>query len=803
METSDRPGSAGPPIITSAAMLAQDMADRARLIAEAIEGELAGQHLYEKFLAAYDPALRKGRGVWYTPPPVVNFIVRAIDGLLQKEFCLPDGLADTSTTEISIAGHGRANAPKLQILDPAAGTGAFLAETVRQVFKKFSGREGLWQSHVEQHLIPRLNGFEILMAPYATAHLCLGLLLSETGYRTNNKQDFRIFLANSLEEPRPDTLPSAQFLSNEVNCKTEEVIAKTQKGRAKPMGQGVHMDSKTSNVAASAASAIVNCQLTIDNFSCFANGSPFNKNGSPFNKTDGSNVDRAGAVLVVMGNPPYAVSSSNKGQWISALLESYKKGLNERNIQPLSDDYIKFMRYGQHLIDKNGRGILAYISNNSFIDGLIHRQMRKSLLGSFDKIYILDLHGNAKRKEGAPDGGRDENVFDIQQGVSINIFVKTGAKTKGEAKAAKVFHSDLWGKRDEKYSFLSNSSLAAVQWSELDFKDDNYFFVPKDYELKDEYETGFRVDELFPINSSGVKTHDDDHLVSFCPFGESNQPYAYRPFDIRNIAYDLERVKRHRYSVMKHFIAMPNIGLVVSRQATTNNWSHVQVTKDIIDGRIHYSNKGIPVSCPLYLYVGHDEKSPNPARSPNLSLEIVKKISNCIGLEFEDEKSGKKNKYAPIDLLDYIYAVLYSPSYREKYIDFLKTNFPRVPYPVNAAEFRRLASIGAELRGLHLMEHPALDVTTVKFPIAGSGTIEKLRWAPSKCASTGLVWINSSQYFDNVPVRAWNFYIGGYQPAQKWLKARRGRTLSHDEITHYQRIVAALDMTDEIMKNMA
>lgn len=319
-------------------------------------------HFYETFLSEYDPALRKARGVWYTPQPVVNFIVRAVDDILKTDFGLPQGLADTSKTKIktNIQGHNKVveqEVHRVQILDPATGTGTFLSEVVKHIHTKFEGQKGIWSNYVENHLIPRLNGFELLMASYAMAHLKLDLLLTETGYKPTKNQRFRIFLTNSLEEHHPDTgTLFANWLSSEAN--------------------------------------------------------------------EANHIKRDSPVMVVMGNPPYSVSSSNKSDWIEKLTADYKKDLNERNIQPLSDDYIKFIRFGQHFIDKTGEGILAYISNNSFIDGIIHRKMREELMKSFDKIYILDLHGNAKKKETAPDGSPDQNVFDIMQGVSINIFVK-------------------------------------------------------------------------------------------------------------------------------------------------------------------------------------------------------------------------------------------------------------------------------------------------------------------------------------------------------------------------------------------
>lgn len=317
-------------------------------------------HFYETFLSEYDPKLRKARGVWYTPQPVVNFIVRAVDDILKTEFDLPQGLANTSKTKIKVDVQGKKveqEVHKVQILDPATGTGTFLAEVVKHIHKKFQGQQGIWSNYVETHLLPRLNGFELLMASYAMAHLKLDLLLTETGYKPTTNQRFRVYLTNSLEEHHQDTgTLFANWLSTEAN--------------------------------------------------------------------EANHIKRDSPVMVVIGNPPYSVSSNNKGEWIENLTADYKKNLNERNIQPLSDDYIKFLRLGQHYVEKTGEGILAYISNNSFIDGIIHRKMREELMKTFDKIYILDLHGNAKKKETAPDGSVDQNVFDIMQGVSINIFVK-------------------------------------------------------------------------------------------------------------------------------------------------------------------------------------------------------------------------------------------------------------------------------------------------------------------------------------------------------------------------------------------
>ena len=744
-------------------------------------------HFYEDFLSAYDPNLRKSRGVWYTPQAVVNFIVRAVDEILQKEFGLPTGLADTSKITIDQSvlqsrdkrySDGKKKLKRefhrVQILDPATGTGTFLAEVVSQIHAKFQDQAGMWQSYVDEHLLPRLNGFELLMASYAMAHLKIDWLLTETGYKAIGDKRLRIFLTNALEEYHKDTgTLFAQFLAREANGANE--------------------------------------------------------------------IKRDTPVMVVLGNPPYRGISQNNGEWISKLIDDYKyiDGVHFKERKHwLNDDYVKFIRLGQSFVDKNNEGILAYINNHNFLDNPTFRGMRWNLLKSFDKIYILDLHGNSKKKEVCPDGSKDENVFDIQQGVSINIFIKTGEKSKNGF--AEVFHHDVWGKRQAKYDFLASNDLYSLNFKEVKPTAPFYFFVPKDETGRDEYEKGFCINELMPINATGVVTMGDSFALAESAEGLHNRlndfidtpydsdtlnrkynlgknyadfilksniknisedsilPIAYRPFDTKYIYFDDRIVWRPRSRVMNHLLYGNNIGLVFSRQAATNNWSHVQIVNTIIDNRLHYSSKGTSLCSPLYLY---DNMSADIPRHPNLKQEIVDKIAADINLGFESEKSGDKDKFAPIDLLDYIYAVLHSPAYRKKYQEFLKTDFPRVPYPASADEFHRLSGIGSELRRIHLMEHPELDKFITRYPVIGSNTIEKVRWEASS-EKTGRVWINDEQYFDNVPLAAWEFYIGGYQPAQKWLKDRTGQDIGYDDIRHYHRIIKALIMTNEKMETI-
>ena len=696
-------------------------------------------HFYEDFLNEYDPFLRKKMGAYYTPLPVVKFIVRSVDYLLEKEFKLPFGLADASKTTDGIH--------KVQILDPATGTGTFLTEILDHIYARFTAQGGRWPAYVHSELLPRLHGFELMMAPYTIAHLKLTIKLAKTGFTIFNRgKRLGVYLTNSLEDiGRQPELLAFDFAAS---------IAEEAKEASKI------------------------------------------KNEKP--------------IMVVVGNPPYSISSSNKGDWILNLIKDYKKGLNERKIN-LDDDYIKFIRFAEHFIEKNKSGIVAMITNNSFIDGITHRQMRKHLLETFDEIYILDLHGNSKKKEKCPDGSKDENVFNIMQGVSISIFVRKEGNKKG---LGKVFHSEIYGKREIKFETLDKSDLKTIKWKKLDYSEPYYFFVPKDFSQKEEYDKGFKVSELFIKYSVGIKTKVDNVSINFdrnvlseriqniieskyslqqmiAKFDLAKNttweyekvltikdfddkkitPYDYRPFDTRFIYYDNNFLSRSRSDVMGEFFQKDNIGLETSR-----NGDYTFISNTISDEHFASDNS---FKFPLYTYEYDGVK-----QKPNLNGEIFRRF-----LEIEP-------KIEAIDVLDYIYAFLYSFKYKEKYKEFLKIDFPRVPYPDDGKEFNRLANLGAELRKLHLMESDKFNKLVTTYPESGNNEVEKVRYKDNK------VFINEKQYFGRVPEIAWNFYIGGYQPAQKWLKDRKSRKLTNNEIEHYQKIIIALAETDRIMKEI-
>lgn len=754
-------------------------------------------HFYEDFLSEYDPASKKKFGVYYTPQPVVEFIVRAVDDILKTEFNLPDGLADKSKVEVPIKRMEEGKEVetitmeprhRVQILDPATGTGTFLAEVVRRI--KEQQQPGIWPKYVDEHLLPRIHGFELMMAPYTIAHLKLDMLINWWGEQKLEKDHddrVQIYLTNSLSQ-----------------------------------------------------AALANKYLLAEMIAREAN--------------EANNIKHNAPVMVMVGNPPYSVSSTNKDKWILSLLDDYKKNLNEKNIQPLSDDYIKFIRLGQYYIERTGEGILAYISNNSFLDGIIHRQMRRELLRCFDDIYILDLHGNNRKKEIAPDGTKDENVFDIQQGVSINIFVK---KKGSDTKLATIHHRELFGSREEKYAFLKENSISAIRWTTLQSLDPNLFFVPKDFSLKEEYDKGFKIEDAMKINSSGIETGRDDLFVGYTPnevenkikevysdhrllqtkygiktdssfkilknISKTNYHYSklkrmsYRPLDFIVVYYDVNLLRRAFHEVM-HNMLSPNISLILKRGFPEQDRGQC-FTSEFISDRRTWSSSGMQGGdyvFPLYLYPSESELGFETERKPNLDDNIWRTIENWIKYRqaykplTANEQSGElgfdaapeePHFLSPEDIFDYIYGVLHSPLYREKYKEFLKVDFPRIPYPKNAEEFEHYKSCGHQLRELHLMHN--VPESPVSFDEPGNYKVEQIRPIPNKDDGYSFsVYINDRQFFSSVPTEAWEMYIGGYQPAQKWLKDRRGRILSTEDILHYEKIIAVLLETKRIMDTM-
>ncbi|MCY3869363.1 MAG: N-6 DNA methylase [Gemmatimonadetes bacterium] len=739
-------------------------------------------HFYEDFLKAYDPHLRKIRGVYYTPEPVVSYIVQSVDYLLRDQFGLTDGLADTAmvTSEDGIP------RPQVMILDPAAGTGTFLREviaTIRATIEE-KGQGGAWPGYVQEHLLPRLFGFELLMAPYVICHLKLALEIggSDDSFEMPEGERLRVFLTNTLEG--------------------------MDEGHSEPLF----------------ASEIVR------------------------EATSAYQVKREKPVMVVIGNPPYAGHSANKSPWISELIGTYKQGFPEANrpgqAKWLSDDYVKFIRFAQWRIERTGEGVIGFVTNHGYLNNRTFCGMRHSLMATFDEIYLLDLHGNSKKRERTPDGGKDENVFDIQQGVAIALFVK---HKEGGDGPAKVFHADLWGEREAgpnggKYGWLAANDVNTTEWTELTPKPPLYLFGPRGETLLEEYEAAWSIPEIFSLNGTpapGVATQHDQFAISWTAeeavakverllatnsedearaqwrlcsqkqwqydrakreladgsWREHIEPILYRPFDVRATVFDRNvAVHNRRERVMRHMLTGPNLGLCVGRAGQaigSKTWEIAFVSRHPSD--LNLFRRGGNCLFPLYLY-----RSQDFTYQPNLDQGFIEALSVATDLAFIPIGSGDcKTTFGPEDVFYYIYALLHSLQYRRRYADFLKSDFPRMPLTNDLGLFIELTNLGQRLVSLHFMEVEGNGAPN--FPITGTNHVEKVYYTPCARDMPGRVWINSDQYFEGVASVTWDFSIGGYRPAEKWLTDRKGLFLSFDDISHYRRLSAALAETHQIM----
>ena len=527
--------------------------------------------------------------------------------------------------------------------------------------------------------------------------------------------------------------------------------------------------------------------------------------------------------------------------------------LDEKNPKWLNDDYVKFIRFAQWRIERTGEGVLGFITNHAWLDNPTFRGMRSSLMETFDEIYLLDLHGNAKKKETAPDGSIDVNVFDIQQGVAISLFVKHA--NSEDRRPALVYHADLWGEREDntdsgKYGWLAANDVESTSWAELSPKSPLYLFAPRDEVLIEEYERGWKITDIFPTNSVGIVTARDKITIQWTDtdmrrvaveflnseveearrawrLGKDSQDWKiasaqqdirdhldedryvaailYRPFDNRftwYTGYSGGFICRPRPEVMRHMLPGSNLGLCVGRAGQVtgpDGWDIVFISDSPSDFNLF--RRGGNCLFPLYTYHSYGQKELDERRNPNVSPTFIKATSEAIDLEFTSDGVGDlESTVGPEDLFHYIYAVLHSPEYRRRYADFLKSDFPRIPLTNDRSLFAMLARLGRRLAALHLIRADSVNLPA--FPRTGSNRVDRARYAPPGPDGSGRVWINPDQYFEGIDPDTWAFTIGGYRPAEKWLKDRRKRQLSFDDIVHYRRICGALDETRRIMADI-
>ena len=711
--------------------------------------------------------------------------MRSLDGILQSHFGRPLGLAD----------------PQTLILDPATGTGTFLYFVIQHIYDKLHsmGQAGSWNSYVQENLLPRLFGFELLMAPYAVAHLKLGVLLRELGYQFESNERLNVFLTNALSKPEvsAQVLSFAGFLSEEGALASEV------------------------------------------------------KQGKP--------------IMVVLGNPPYAGHSSNTGEWIVEKVRDYYKvdgaPLGERNPKWLQDDYVKFIRWAQWRIEETGRGVVAFVTNHGFLDNPTFRGMRQQLLQAFDEIYIMDLHGNSKKKEVSPNGSKDENVFDIQQGVAIGLFIKTSSSTE----PAKLSRIDLWGVRSAKYNQLFEENFATASWQTVEPKAPFYLFLAQDGDIREEYQQYASFPQIAPTNVLGFQTHRDGFAIDFqrdeivrrivdlrnpalsddllreryelrdnrdWQLSKARQTLqkddewqkpitlcAYRPFDWRYCYFSTNVMDYPRRELVDHVAYQQNLCLLISRQQANVGFRHVWVaTNPANDCVVSATSRESNQVFPLYTYTTAESTqgtlfaTDTTTRQPNLAPAFIAQVAATLGLEFtipeafaiQPPTPAGQPTFTPEDIFYYAYALFHSPTYRTRYAEFLKIDFPRLPLTASVPLFRQLALLGHQLVQLHLLTSPALHTLQTRFPQGGSNSVEKghPRYVEPTASQGGRVYINKTQFFEGVEPSVWEMQIGGYQPLQKWLKDRIGRTLSFDELMHYQRIALALAQTQQHMQTI-
>ena len=722
-------------------------------------------HFYETFLAQYDPQERERRGVYYTPEAVVSYIVRSLHKLLKNEFRKPDGLASDGVT----------------LLDPAAGTMTFVARAAQEAVHEFEGKygKGAREDFIRKHILQNFYAFELMMAPYAVGHLKMSLFLEELGHRLADDERVRFYLTNTLdmEELEESRLPGFSSLADESHL----------------AGQ----------------------------------------------------VKKQKPILVILGNPPYSGHSSNRGPWIRGLIDDYKqvdgKPLGEKNPKWLQDDYVKFLRFAQWKIEQAGRGVVGMVTNHSYLDNSTFRGMRQSLMHSFDDIYVLDMHGNSLKRETCPDGSLDQNVFDIRQGVAIAFFIKRGRKKTPEAE---VHHAEVWGKREEKYSWLEKHNVGSRIWVDLHPKSPLYLFIPRAEELEARFSAFPSVPQIFPVNSVGIVTARDGLTIHWSAedawrtvtvfsrmdpelarqgykLGEDAKdwkvtwaqkdlldsgpsrnrvvPLIYRPFDIRHTYYTGKSSGFHcrpRPEVMRHML-QENLALITPRRVEhVGPWQHALVSESISE-HVSVSLKTIDYHFPLYVYPDADRRDLFTKQKPlqrraNLNSKLIEALAKVYGRE-----------PTPEEIFHYIYAVLYAPTYRGRYAEFLRTDYPRIPFTADAKLFRELTSLGQRLTDLHLLRSGELKAPTARFEGKGDGRIAKrgshgFRYDPLERR----VYINEAQHFAPVSQEIWEYRIGGYQVCEKWLKDRQERRLDHKDIQTYCRIVTALKLTVEVQKKI-
>ncbi|QQW75425.1 type ISP restriction/modification enzyme [Helicobacter pylori] len=749
-------------------------------------------HFYETFLSAYDPKLREKKGVYYTPDPVVEFIINALDSLLKTRFKdAPLGLKSALDNE------------NIKLLDFATGTGTFLLEAFRKALEMRKTSDGGISTKEDkyQNLLKQFYGFEYLIAPYAIAHLNLSQAFKEKFKKPLKENDaLKIILTNTLIQPSEiaayrglNPIFETELLNAQEIKKDENILIIT----GNPPYSGASSNEGLFEWEVKATYGIEPEFQTIE---------------------IEKNIKLADKIQTLLKNIQKQKESGSKNALkngskdaLKALksLHSKYKLQKEKNPKWLLDDYVKFMRFAQNKIELLGHGLFGFISNNAFLDNPTFRGLRCSLLECYDELYVLNLHGDARKKEKTPQGTDDENVFNIKQGVSINLFVKKAQSTK-----KKIHYYDVYGQRAEKYAFLAQNDLNSIEWLELTPRAPFYLLIPQKTPLLDEYEQGFSVQDMFQISSVGIVTGKDrifisnnteslkEQVLKYCnEFNEQHiKDIHYRPFDIRKVYYDTKKLERARENTFKHMLPPPtnpktpnqtrkNIALNTPRQLKNNDksWTQCFISSHINDQGLSSGGNGAGVNYPLYQF-----------KHPNYTENFTPEFRSFIDKHYN-------HSFEPLEVLGYIYALLYSPHYRKRYEDFLKNDYPKILFTNNKDLFRALSLLGIELIGLHVLNQESLNHSFEKLKDATIGEScykeahDRIIKKPAYNEPEQRLYINHSAYFRGVSKEIHGYRIGGYGVLDKYLKSHKNEPCDFDHVSNIIKVIAR---TIEIQKTL-
>ncbi|MDO9548054.1 MAG: type ISP restriction/modification enzyme, partial [Candidatus Marinimicrobia bacterium] len=821
-------------------------------------------HFYETFLTTYDPEVRERRGVYYTPEPVVGYIVRAIHSILKSHFGLADGLASE----------------EVKLLDPAAGTLTFPAEAIRLAVQEHKEKYGEGDLHqwIKKTILQNYYAFELMMAPYAIGHLKMGFIFEELGYKMADDERFKLYLTNTLEmeEIKQIAIPGLSSLSEESHLagkvKKEQPVLVIL-GNPPYSGISANINDWTERLLKEDIDG-TQSYYKVDDHPLGEKKVWLQDDYVKFLRFAQWKIQTSGYGIVGMiTNHSYLDNPTFRGMRQSLMKtfdEIYILDLHGNSLKkettpdlpaPQPDTFWTYVlccedesfyigqtdnirrRFAEHT-----HGEVSWTKSRLPVEIILLEQFdsrekalkrEKNLKTGFGRKWLKREYKAERLRARQAGGGKDENVFDIRQGVAIVLFIKN---KKG--KEPKVFQLDKYGLRDEKYDWLAQADFNKNNYREIMPASPWYFFIPRNTSHIQQYLKWQRIDEIFPINVTGIVTARDRFVIGFDKRDIQNRimqfrnlsvsdkiimdayslkdtrgwkmsiarknlasdanwdlyfkTILYRPFDNRTIYYTDKMVDWGRPEVMRHMLE-DNIALIMPKRVETKiPWRHCLCGEGIIE-HVAVSLKTIDYVFPLFIYPEGTKKT-NPGTGSTIMMvfepgRTYGKKPNISSMIFTKLEATFGKRPSPEEIFYYIYAVFYSNIYRETYAEFLKIDFPRVPFTADYKLFKAIGKLGNTLADLHLLKSSLLDAPVARYQGSGDNSrVEKITYNEDEQR----IYINQDKYFEGITPEVWNYHIGGYQVLQKYLKDRKGRIM--DDVPRYCRIVTALSQTIRIQK---